>query len=180
MKNRLHGREEGSDEVSVSDGLVCPNDVCGPISRVVLASALALGGAGCAAGSEAVQLAEMRDRAASLEKDLGTCREKSIESNGQPLMVSFGTLGMKTLKPGKENRFLVKENFDGVVEQTMLIWPPVFADVDIKLSGDAERMVKVPVGSTWGVAYRSPMDRPKETLVIDVGVERYVIFVERR
>lgn len=150
------------------------------LSSVAMCSAIVVGAAGCSTGVEARQLDEMRAKVAMLEKDLGRCREQGIENNGKSLVVSFGTFGLKTVRPDRENRFTVKANFDGAVEQTFLIWPPVFADTDITLSGDSVRMVKVPVGSTWGVVYRSPMDKPKETLVIDTMAERYVIFVERR
>ncbi len=154
--------------------------VGGLLASVALSSALTLGAAGCTTGVEARQMDEMRNKVTALEKDLEKCHEKGIENNGQSLVVSFGTFGLKTVRPNRENRFTVKANFDGAVEQTFLIWPPVFADVDIKLSGDSARMVKVPVGSSWGVVYRSAMDKPKETLVIDTLAERYVIFVERR
>lgn len=154
-------------------------DVVAKLSAVgALASAFVL--SGCSTGAEALQIKKLQEEVTVLDHDLSSCQDKSIETNGKPVIVSFGTFGLKTMKPGKENRFTVNQNFSDVVEQTMVIWPPVFADVDITLSGDTDRLVKIPIGSTWGVVYRSPVDKPKETVVIDVGAERYVMFVVRK
>ena len=154
------------------------NPVNGFISMVALASAGAL--TGCAAGNEAVKLDALQKQMAGLEEDLAVCRDKGLETNGEDVIVSYGTFGLKTLKPGKPNYFFVNKNFEGLVEQSMLIWPPVIQDSEIKLEGDQNHLFKVPMGSFWGVVFKSPADKPKETVVIEVGKERYVIFVVRR
>ncbi len=147
-------------------------------SAVALVSAALL--AGCAAGNEAQKVQELESKLTSAEHDLSACIDKKVEDNGQAVMVTFGTFGVKVLKPGKENVFHVNPVFSGMVTETMMFWPPVLDEKEIRLDGATAFMTKVKLGDFWGIAYRSQVEQPKETLVIDVGSERYVVFVVRK
>jgi len=134
---------------------------------------------GCATDNEGRELA-LQAKIADLQQTLSHCQERSLEDNGAPVIISYGTLGVGLIRPGVENNLTVSSGFSGEVEQTFLIWPPANHVEDIKLEGDASHFSWAKVGSQYAMIFKSPVANKKEAVVIDVGTERYVLFIRRR
>lgn len=158
------------------------NHVFGLGAAVALSAALTL--SGCAATQHNDVVCEdttpLKARISELQGEVRSLQDKSIENNSAGIY-TFGTLGAKWLRPGRDNRLRVVKNFSGVVDQTFVFWPPLMKQEDLKFFEKPDGIDVIPFGNNFAVRFQNEMeDKPKIVFAMDVGGERFVVTFERR
>jgi hypothetical protein len=150
------------------------------LGRLMGASAMAVATtlAGCAATNDSREK-QLDAQVAELQNLLEHCQEKSPDLSHDSAVLSYGTFGVRWLFLNKPNILTAGKGLEQV-EQTFLFWPPVASASEITVEGNAGNFTSVQVGSAWNIVFKSKENKPRESLVIEVKGQRYVLFIDRR
>lgn len=177
--------ENGLNEQSITqipEGSVVEDRASGMGTVVALSAALVL--SGCSATTENLSTCEdtapLKAKISELQGEVRSLQDKAIENNTAGIY-TFGTLGAKWLRPGRDNRLRVAKNFTGTVDQTFVFWPLLMKQEDLKFFEQPQGIEVIPFGDNFAVRFRNEMeDKPKIVFAMDVGGERFVVTFERR
>jgi hypothetical protein len=147
---------------------------------IMTASAMAVASTlnGCAATNDSREK-QLEAQVAELQNSFNHCQESSPDLSKDSAVMTYGTFGVRWLFLHKPNILLAGKGLEEV-EQMFLFWPPVANASEIIVEGNPNNFSAVQVGSSWNIVYKSNENKSKETLVIEVKGQRYVIFIERR